>query len=285
MSYNADSKIKDPSQFYVSGPTTVFASQSDQRFSYLMYIPKRIATDPDKYPLVVIQHGTGRTAGQYRDLMASFCEKERVVVLAPLFPAGIDDPDDLHNYKFIEYRGLRFDTLLLDMIDEAAQRVPIDTSRFMLHGFSGGGQFAHRFLYLHPDRLMAVSVGAPGRLTLLDDTSDWWLGTRNVRELFGVDIDLPAIRGVPVQLVIGELDIETWETNDRSGSNWLDGLEKQGNNRRERMETFRGNLRQNGIDPRVDIVPGVAHDGRAVLPVVREFFADVLAQSRSTPAS
>lgn len=271
-----DAKIKDPARYYTSGPTTMFAAQIDQRFSYAMYVPARRDDHPDKYPLVVIQHGTGRTAGQYRDLMAEFCEANAAVLLAPLFPAGIDDPHDLHNYKFIDYRGIRFDEILLRIVDEAAERVPIETDRFLLHGFSGGGQFAHRFWYLHPERLRAVSVGAPGRITLLDDDAAWWLGVRDVERLFGRPVDVEALKDVAVQLVIGELDVDTWETNDRSGSNWLDGLEKQGDTRRERLETYRVNLEAHGIVPRVDVVPGVAHDGRAMLPRVGDFFAAVL---------
>ena len=44
-------------------------------------------------------------------------------------------------------------------------------------GFSGGAQFAHRFLYIHPGRLRAVSLGAPGLVTMLDETRAWWVGT------------------------------------------------------------------------------------------------------------
>jgi pimeloyl-ACP methyl ester carboxylesterase len=82
------------------------------------------------------------------------------------FPAGIGDPNDLHNYKFIDYQGILFDLVLLAMFEKVAARWHIRTDRFALHGFSGGGQFAHRFLLLHPDRLHGVSIGAPGRVTL-----------------------------------------------------------------------------------------------------------------------
>jgi len=78
-------------------------------------------------------------------------------------PGRIGDPEDLHNFKFIQYQDIRFDQVLLDIVDEVGERFNLDTDRFCLHGFSGGGQFTHRFLYLHPDRLAAASIGAPGR--------------------------------------------------------------------------------------------------------------------------
>lgn len=51
-------------------------------------------------------------------------------------------------------------------------------------GFSGGGQFAHRFLYLQLERLHAVSTGAPGRITMLDENWKWPAGIKDVFEVF-----------------------------------------------------------------------------------------------------
>jgi predicted peptidase len=277
-----NSKTLDPTLYYSTGATTMFASVADQRFSYCLYVPQRQPGDPERYPLVVIQHGTGRTAGQYRDAMTGFCEEHRTVVLAPLFPAGIEDPEDLHNYKFIDYRGIRFDELLLSMVEEVAHRFPVDSRRFFLHGFSGGGQFTHRFLYLHPDRLIAASVGAPGRITLLDDDQPWWLGTGGFEQLFGRQPDVDAIKRVRIQLVVGADDVATWETNNRGDSNWMEGLEKQGNTRVERLTTLHRNLASLGIESRLDIISDLAHNGLGALPTVCAFFAEVLADLRTS---
>lgn len=262
--------------YYLTGATPAYASVHDQRFSYFLYVPPRRPGDPERYPLVVIQHGTGRTAERYRDCFADLAEKDRVIVLAPLFPAGIGDPDDLHNFKFIDYHGVRFDLLLLQIIEEVAARVPIQTSSFLLHGFSGGGQFAHRFLYLHPHRLRGVSIGAPGRLTFIDPSRDWWLGTADLAARFGATLDLEAIARVPVQLVVGALDVDEWEINNQGESTWLPGLEEQGRTRVERITNYHRNLAAHGVSARLDIVPGVAHDGEGVVHVVEEFFHEVL---------
>ncbi len=261
---------------YRSGATSLFASRVDQRFSYCLYVPERLPGDPERYPVVVLQHSTDREALAYRDAFAEFCEEHRVAAFAPLFPAGILDPDDIHNYKFLEFRGIRFDLMLLAMLDEAAEVYPIRPSEFLLHGFSGGGQFTQRFLLLHPSRLLGASVGAPGRLTMIDDSRDWWLGTADVEERFGIAVDPVAIARVPVQLVVGSVDVETWETLDRGESNWADGLEEQGSTRVERLGSFHRNLRAHGIDARFDLVGGVAHQPFEVLPHVKRFFSRVL---------
>lgn len=61
----------------------------------------------------------------------------------------------------------QFDHVLLAMVDEIAP-LPLAAGRFLMHGFSGGGHFAHRFFSLHPRRLLGASIGAPGMVTLLD---------------------------------------------------------------------------------------------------------------------
>jgi poly(3-hydroxybutyrate) depolymerase len=270
------------SDVFRRGATPIFASRYDQRLSYCLYVPDSLPAAAA--PLVVIQHGTERNAASARNHLSAFAEEHGAVVLAPLFPAGIIDPEDLHNYKFIEYRGIRFDLALLSIVAEVAARYPVAADRFYLHGFSGGGQFAHRFLYLHPDRLAGLSIGAPGRITLLDDTQPWWLGTQDLAERFGRPVDPAALRRVPVLMVAGEDDLDTWEINNPGESNWMDGAEKAGRTRIERLRTLEQNFRAHGIDVRFELVPGVAHRGSPLLPTVQRFFsALILAAETASP--
>jgi len=260
------------------GGTPFFASQHDQRLQYALYVPKDHTPEAAPLPLVVIQHGTGRSAELYRDRWKGFAIKHNCVILTPLFPAGLVEPRELHSFKFLEYKGIRFDEELLHIVDEVGEGFNTETETFYLHGFSGGGQFAHRFFYAHPDRLAGVSIGAPGRITQLDESLPWWLGTGGFEERFGITIDLDALRRVPVQMIVGGDDVETWEINNPGGPNWMDGVEKTGGTRIERLETLRANFEANGIEVRFDVVPGVAHKGSEVIPVVQEFMADLLSR-------
>lgn len=261
--------ILDPIEFYHSGATAFFASQRDQRFSYCLYVPRAHQNPAVTLPLVVIVHGTQRTAERYRDAYRDFAEQHGCGVLAPLFPAGIADPADLHGFKRIQFHDIRFDRVLLDIVAEAGERYRVHTERFCLHGFSGGGQFAHRFAYLHPHRLTAVSIGAPGRITRISQDVPWSLGTADLHERFGTGLDLSALREVAVQLVIGAEDTDTWEIANP-------GPEEGGNNRIERITALSENFHAHGIDVRFDVVPGVGHQGRAVQPAVQAFLADWL---------
>ncbi|MGP4017700.1 alpha/beta hydrolase [Saccharopolyspora sp. 5N708] len=269
---------RDSQGAHFIGGTPFFASRHDQRLSYALYVPKDHTPDAAPLPLVVIQHGTGRSAELYRDRWKGFAIEHRCVILTPLFPAGLVEPGELHSFKFLEYEGIRFDHELLHIVDEVGERFNTETQKFYLHGFSGGGQFAHRFLYAHPDRLAGISIGAPGRITQLDDSLPWWLGTGGFAERFGIEIDIEAVRRVPVQMVVGGDDVESWEINNPGGPNWMDGVEKTGSTRIERLETLRDNFTAHGIEVRFDVVPGVAHKGSEVIPVVQEFMAELVSR-------
>ncbi|WP_232668658.1 alpha/beta hydrolase [Pseudonocardia sp. TRM90224] len=276
MTANDVAALRHPTAFYSVGATTVFASQFDQRFSYCLYVPTAHDPEGDPVPLVVLQHGTGRRGPQYRDRFAEWAEQHGALVLAPLFPAGIGDPDDLHNFKFIRYRGIRFDDVLLSMVDEVGDRFNVAADRFLLHGFSGGGQFVHRFAYLHPQRLRGLSIGAPGRITYIDPDSPWWTGLKGFEEEFGCPPRIEELRDVPVQMVVGDADVETWEINNPGDSNWMDGADAHGTTRVERLQALRANFEANGITVRFDVVPGVGHSPMDVLAPVKDFFATIL---------
>lgn len=264
--------------YYERGATTLFASRFDQRCSYCLYVPQSYTphgTTP--LPLVVLVHGTHRSAQRYRDSFADFAESNACLVLAPLFPAGIEEPGELSNYKFIRYRDIRFDHVLLGIIDEVGETYRVDTQRFCLFGFSGGAHFAHRFAYLHPQRLRAVSIVAPGMVTVLDFEQDWWCGVRDLQAQFGIAVDLAAMRKMRVQMVVGEVDTETWEITIGPKSRfWMPRVNEPGVTRIERLQSLRRSFEQHGIAVRLDMVPGVGHDGFALLEPVRAFFAENL---------
>lgn len=258
--------------------TSFFASRYDQRFSYCLQVPAGYRHDDARaYPLAVVVHGTERRAEGLRDAFRDFAEKHECIVLAPLFPCGIGEAGELNNYKWLAYDGIRFDRVLLDMVAEVEQLYRVDAARFMLYGFSGGGHFAHRFLYVHPERLRAVSIGAPGIVTLLDFDRNWWVGVHDFERVFGKRLNLDAVRDVAVQLVIGGEDTETWEIGLSPGdAHWMPGADAQGANRLQRMEALKQSLRHHGVSVRHDVVPGVGHDGFKMIDAVESFFAGAL---------
>ena len=266
----AGARVLHPTEFFHSGVTAFFALQTDQRFSYCLYVPTAHQRATRPLPLVVVVHGTNRTAERYRTMFADFAEEHGCVVAAPLFPAGIIEPEDLNNYKRIQYHDIRFDRVLLDMLEQIGRRYTVAVDRFLLHGFSGGGQFAHRFAYLHPHRLAALSVGAPGRITRINPDVAWWPGTADLAERFGTELDLAELRRIPVQMIVGARDTETWEIAEP-------GIDAGGDTRVQRMTALHDNWTAHGITVCLEVVPGMGHSGSGAVPVAQRFFAEVLA--------
>jgi predicted peptidase len=270
--------------YYDLGATPYFASRADQRFSYCLHVPEDYDQDGDeKLDLVVLVHGTARWAEHYRRSFSSFAVAHRAVILAPLFPAGITADRELSSYKLVRNGGIDYDLILLDIVAEVAERYRLRSSRFLLHGFSGGGHFTHRFLFIHPDRLLGCSIGAPGIVTLLDPRHDFWVGTRDFEAVFGKPLALERVREVPVHMVIGADDTETWEIRlTPADSWWMEGAEALAEaNRIEKMAALRASLEDNGVAVEQDVVTGVAHDGSLMLPYVEKWFAKVLEQARA----
>ncbi|KAI0142582.1 alpha/beta-hydrolase [Hypoxylon sp. NC0597] len=284
---NALTTANVPAKFledvYFVNHVPLMALQVDPRISYALYVPEsQYNPDPSanstggKLPLLVYIHGTGRSIVAIYSELVPFADSTPCAILAPLFPAGMDGPNDIDSYKELRSDSLRSDLGLLSVLDEVAYRWPgLETDNVFMMGFSGGGQFAHRFLYLYPERLAAISVGSPGRPTFLDDTQDWPLGVRDAETVFNRTVNTNLIGQLPIQLVVGGNDTELhgdqdfweWEQEVLGGG----GLPPMNETRLESMRQLRASLEQAGIETQFDIVPGVAHNETDVRETVLEY--------------
>lgn len=168
---------------------------------------------------------------------------------------------------------MRYDQVLLDMINTiGAEWGSIDTRTFALVGFSGGGQFVHRFFYLYPERVHCVSIGAPGRATPLVQLP-WPEGIVGAptRADNGKPIDVAELAArsrdgrVKVHLLIGELD--NWHPVQPDGT-------RTPKSRLDVTKDVARSFDDAGIVYDWDLVPGAKHEGeriRAVaMPWVRQ---------------
>lgn len=266
-------------KWHDKGVTPYIASQVDPRFSYMLYIPKGYQEyGTETCQLLVLIHGTERRPDVYTEHFRDYADKNRVILLAPLFPLNTHGRQDLENYKLIDYKGTRYDLILLSMVDEAASKYRLADNTFSMHGFSGGGHFTHRFFYLHPHRLRSISIGAPGMVTLIDSTADWWVGTRDLYRRFNAKLNLAAMRRVNVHMVVGADDTDEWnEPITRDSEYWMgEGVKgadytTTGKNRIERLTTLKNNYEQHGIQVTMDIVPGAEHEEVQLFPAVQKF--------------
>lgn len=140
-------------------------------------------------------------------------------------------------------------------------------------------------MYLHPERSIAVSVGAPGAVTLLDTEQKWPKGIADVEDVFGISIDVKKIGKISVQLIIGSEDVlshggaEFWhwlhEVQGHSSQGATRGhgprAQEVKKGRREHLQDLQMSLKDVGIDVSIEIVDGVAHSAAGVRAQVLSF--------------
>lgn len=265
---------------YDVGKTAIYSAKVDPRFQYCLYVPPQIGPETE---LVVCVHGTSRTSFlDFRDGFAEFGRWNDCVILCPIFPIGPLGDGARSGYKYMREGNIRYDRVLLGMVEEVAARYGRAWEKFALFGFSGGGHFTHRFAILHPRRLWAACIGASGSVTLLDTKRDWWVGIRNLEEVFGIAFDREALARVPVQMLVGDADLETWEITHRPGGTyWMEGANDAGRTRPERLRALQRSFEEAGVTVRFDLVPGVAHSRMQVIDRVQDFLAGLLKKKRA----
>jgi poly(3-hydroxybutyrate) depolymerase len=263
-----------PSLDFSRTRTPLFALQSDPRFSYCQYIPTSYS-DSLTYSLLILIHDSYRDATGLRDRWSGFCEQNNVVSLAPLFPAGTgENKRSTHTYQALTDNGTRYDQLLFDMIQDAKRHYPaVDISKFFMVGFSGGGQFTHRFAYLYPERLIAVSIQAASTLTVPDDRLSWPVGIAGIEDLFQRKFDPQGLKAVRIQMLVGSQD---------TGLATNPGETLYPEFSRLRKTVLLADLwrQQLGVAVSVTIVPGVGHDNVGMERDAMEFVVAVLKGNR-----
>jgi pimeloyl-ACP methyl ester carboxylesterase len=258
--------------------SALIACRFDPRFSYALAVPSHGAVPG----LLVTVHNSVRWYELNLHEFRPFGQGHGYVVMAPVFPADLRGGSS-DGYKFLLESGERHDLVLNAMVEEVAQATGCDASRFLLHGYSGGAQFVHRYLLLHPGRVRAAAIGAPGAVTLLDEELDWWGGVRDVPQRFGLGLDLAALRKVPIQLVVGDGDTEVTPLREQPPSRfWRSDEERLGASRIDRLRAFQRSLEAADVTSEFTLMPGLAHgegDGPSIA-LAERFFDEVLAGKR-----
>ena len=211
---------------------------------YFIYVPEVCA---ESAPVLVAVHGISRNAREQARAFAPLAERYGIVVVAPLFPKS----------RFPSYQQLgiardsvfpRPDFALDQILREVTDLTGARTERFHLFGYSGGGQFTHRYAMANPERVQAAVMGAPGWYTFPDTTVDYPRGTRPQSAAKLLRFEANRYLRVPMAVLVGAADHQR-----DSALNQSTGLElQQGVNRLERgrawVEAMRSEARARNLD-------------------------------------
>lgn len=221
--------------------------RSDPAQEYLLYLPHTAGEDA---PLLVAVHGVSRNADQHARLLSGYCDQYGVVLLAPVFSA-----DDFPNYQQFGRAGpgRRADRALNVIVAEATAIAGINPERFFLFGYSGGAQFAHRYLMAYPHRVAAAAIAGAGWYTLPNPTRRFPYGTRMSKSLSDLRFDAEEFLSIPVTVMVGA------EDTGPAGVRRSDRLDReQGTNRLERARNWVAQMQSAAVahhlEPRVTLV-------------------------------
>ncbi len=269
---------------YRLGKTMSYFCPKDKRFTYRLYVPSQLSQSSAKNCTICVAiHGSLRTPERKVDTWREFAEYMNCLILAPLFTGNVFDDGNNNGYKYIKEKDIRYDQLVINMVNQVAADYGVNGDKFFMTGFSGGGQFCNRFMYLHPEKLKGISIGAPGSVTLLNDTDTWWVGVNGMKKEFGIELNLDNLKKVPIHLVVGEADIATWENTIRdSNPYYQEGCNKAGKTRIDRLRALRDSLQQHGLNVHYEEAAEASHDYLACASKSKFFFANLLNNSKPT---
>lgn len=218
-----------------------------------------------------------------------------VVLLVPEFPRPKEN-DRIYTHALdrdcltTEVEGLRrLDQQLIAIIDDASRRLREEgrqvEAKVLMAGFSASGMFVNRFVMLHPERVSAAAIGAPGGWPIAPaehwkgESLTYPAGVADLAELTGQPVDLPDIRKVPMFFFLGDRDdndsvpySDAYDDRERNLVNRLFGETPV-----SRWESARRLYEAAGLDAVFHLYPDVGHAiTLREIRDIRDFFGRVL---------
>ena len=236
---------------------------------FYLYLPSKVEELPKGSRILVSIHGSsGKNANDRGEkkvkkaakVLTDLADKNDWVILAPQF-----DRDRFNNdYQRLNFFGSRADVNLNRLIKETGRLLPgIITTKIFLFGFSGGGQFVHRYAAFNPDRIDRAVAGGAGWYMWPDKNLPYPIGISPKSFVPGVKPHLRKLCTLNLYIIVGDGD-STQGIVKRRYRNY-DLLILQGEGRRERARNWvaalHGYAATNGwpCKARLGIIPGTGH--------------------------
>lgn len=195
---------------------------------YYIYIPE---TNPDRNKVLYSIHGISRNAEEHIERFIGQAERHGVTLVAPLFTKEL----------FPRYQRLgtsaqleRADMALDQVLQDVQKLLEVPPAPMKFFGFSGGGQFVHRYAMFYPQRVARMVLTAPGWYTFPDPDRKYPYGLKSTREWPKLSFPLENFLKIPTMVLVGEED--DLRDKDLNKAREIDSF--QGLNRIERAERW-----------------------------------------------
>lgn len=227
----------------------------DQGQEYFLYLPR---TGHKARPIFVTVHGLKRMAELHAITFTRFADQYGAVLVAPIFPK-----DRFPDYQQLGFtgNGARADLVLNRIIDEVVFLTGAESKELFMFGYSGGGQFVHRYAMLHPRKPKRIALAAPGWYTFPDYAVSFPRGIKKVKGQRDVAFDAAGFLSIPTCVMVGDRDVHRDAALNTSKA--ID--QQQGANRLERGRAWVSNMktaaRYHRVETEIDfqILPGARH--------------------------
>jgi pimeloyl-ACP methyl ester carboxylesterase len=230
--------------------------KGDAALRYFLYVPNNINAHTCQFVSV---HGVSRNALEHAERFAQLAEQYGAILVAPFFPKR-----HFSDYQRLgrEGKGRRADHAVQQITREVESLTGVSSSKIALFGFSGGGQFAHRYTMAWPDHVHKVIIGAAGWYTHPEASSKFPYGITPTPGLNGVVFDMKKFLQVPACVLVGQ-----WDIKHDPGLNQSARIQRQqGTTRLERGKRWIDAMNQAASVHDMEtsyvfsILPGVNHD-------------------------
>lgn len=222
---------------------------------YIVYLPKNKG---DETRIMYTIHGISRNAEEHIEGFIPQAERYGAVIIAPLFPRN----------NFPRYQQLgttvnqeRADMAFNHVLQDAHEWLQIPPTPMHLFGFSGGGQFVHRYAMFYPKRVARMVLAAPGWYSFPDPERIYPYGIKSSRDWPNLTFAMERFLQIPTLVMVGEED--DLRDRDLNKARAIDSF--QGLNRIERAEHWTAAARALGrsyditTDFRLQQIPNASH--------------------------
>ena len=208
--------------------------------------------------VVISIHGISRNAEEHIRGFIPQAEKYGAAIIAPFFPK-----DNFPRYQQLgkSADAGRADLAFDHIIQDASEWLQQQCGPLRIFGFSGGGQFAHRYAMFYPKRVRRLVLAAPGWYTFPDPDRHYPLGLRSSKAWPKLSFSAERFLGIPTLVTIGDED--DLRDADLNKAREIDAF--QGFNRIERGERWINAMRALGrafavpTDFRFERIPNANH--------------------------
>ncbi len=225
------------------------------QLEYFLYIPE---TYQDDGKILYTIHGISRNAEEHIRGFVAQAERHGAVLVAPLFrKENFPRYQQLGTNVQQERADMAFDHILQD----AHHGLGVSPAPMRMFGFSGGGQFLHRYAMFYPKRVARMVLAAPGWYTFPDPERKYPYGLKSTSDWPQLQFSLENFLRIPTLVLVGEED--DLRDKDLNKDREIDSF--QGLNRIERAERWvssnRNLARSYDIpaDFRLETIPNASH--------------------------